>query len=560
MKSAPLTPASAIPRMIHQTWKTAEVPPRFLGFVESWKRHHPGWTYKLWTDADNDAFVLKHAPEFLATFRGYRSGIERADAIRYLLLLHEGGVYADLDFECLAPLDSVLQGHRLVLGTEPHIHAHRLHGRTRLVCNAVMAAAPGHPFWPHLLKELVARAASSRGGDPVESTGPKVLDDALGTWRGEAVFVTNPDVFYPLPDVESPSLQLSAKERTYFRTMAEHRTYPKQTVAVHHWSHTWIKAQGFREQKNRLLGRMTEWVMALRGRITIDEVLRPERYGVAFPEEAFRPRPERVSAYEAELAQAKLIGRERRIVFAVLVHNRIDLIPVLRRRIEHLGESFADWSIVVYGLDSTDGTAEALKSWAEQEPRVILPATVTLEATGIARIAMLRNCLLDSAEMLADVDAVVMLDGDLAGPVSRDGLVRAVARLGQADRTACVSAYGVNNYVGLDRPVPFVGFAYYDTFAFRVEHQERRGDWDVRSRFFDVRRGDSPIAVDSAFGGCAVYDANAARGLRYETSGDDCEHVSLHRRLRQLGFVVLVDPSFLLLSGRQGHHEGVETL
>jgi hypothetical protein len=43
----------AIPRIIHQTWKTADVPPRFAAWRESWARLHPGWQHRLWTDEDN---------------------------------------------------------------------------------------------------------------------------------------------------------------------------------------------------------------------------------------------------------------------------------------------------------------------------------------------------------------------------------------------------------------------------------------------------------------------------------------------------------------------------
>jgi mannosyltransferase OCH1-like enzyme len=68
---------SAIPRILHQTWKTREVPERFRGYVASWRRHHPDWEYRLWTDADNDDFIRTRYPDFLGTFRASTSTSSR---------------------------------------------------------------------------------------------------------------------------------------------------------------------------------------------------------------------------------------------------------------------------------------------------------------------------------------------------------------------------------------------------------------------------------------------------------------------------------------------------
>lgn len=41
-----------VPSLLHQTWQTALVPERWLEAQRSCIKQHPGWTYKLWTDAD----------------------------------------------------------------------------------------------------------------------------------------------------------------------------------------------------------------------------------------------------------------------------------------------------------------------------------------------------------------------------------------------------------------------------------------------------------------------------------------------------------------------------
>lgn len=62
----------------------------------------------LWTDSSSRQFVAENYPWFLDTFDSYRYNIQRADAIRYFVLYHYGGVYIDLDIGCLKPVDPLL--------------------------------------------------------------------------------------------------------------------------------------------------------------------------------------------------------------------------------------------------------------------------------------------------------------------------------------------------------------------------------------------------------------------------------------------------------------------
>lgn len=90
-----------IPRIIHQTWKTKDVPSPLDQLPQTWKEYLPNWEYILWTDEMNREFVCKHFPDFLEKYDTYPCNIQRADAIRYLLLKVYGGLYVDMDFECL---------------------------------------------------------------------------------------------------------------------------------------------------------------------------------------------------------------------------------------------------------------------------------------------------------------------------------------------------------------------------------------------------------------------------------------------------------------------------
>src|SRR5688572_47525 len=131
--------SAGIPRVLHQTWKDAAVPAEWSEFQSSWRRHHPDWAYRLWTDEDLLRFVETRFPHFIATYTAYSYQIQRVDAARYLILFHEGGVYADLDMECLRPVDALLAERDFAIAQEPAIHAQWI-GAERMLCNAFMAS------------------------------------------------------------------------------------------------------------------------------------------------------------------------------------------------------------------------------------------------------------------------------------------------------------------------------------------------------------------------------------------------------------------------------------
>lgn len=52
-----------IPKIIHQTWKTKELPTDVKNWHLKIKELHPGWDVRLWTDEDNLALVKEHFPQ-----------------------------------------------------------------------------------------------------------------------------------------------------------------------------------------------------------------------------------------------------------------------------------------------------------------------------------------------------------------------------------------------------------------------------------------------------------------------------------------------------------------
>jgi hypothetical protein len=81
----------------------------------------------------------------------------------------------------------------------------------------------------------------------------------------------------------------------------------------------------------------------------------------------------------------------------------------------------------------------------------------------------------------------------------------------------------------------------------RVGHDEPHHNDEINALRF--RRGVPLQPVWSCFGGLGVYRMECLRAAEY--SGEDCEHVYLHRKLRQAGFTRLfLNPSQITLYDR----------
>ena len=100
---------------------------------------------QLHTDEDNRAFIAREFPAYLGMYDSYDVHIKRVDAVRYFYLYRYGGVYMDLDFACLRPLERLpLQdGQALFSFQYPDSIKDSKPGS---VANNFIAAPPGHPL------------------------------------------------------------------------------------------------------------------------------------------------------------------------------------------------------------------------------------------------------------------------------------------------------------------------------------------------------------------------------------------------------------------------------
>lgn len=194
---------------------------------------HPGWEYRFWTDDLLLDFVTEHYAQFLPVFISYQRPVMRADAARYLLLHHYGGVYADIDVECVQNHDRFLENNKLMLPLEPLTHltvgAVAKAGLKRLVGNAWMASEPGNPFWHLVIQELFLRQSED---DPLIATGPIMLTQLINRSEGQLdISLISRSVVYPASKFDRGWLA--------FRKIGSPHWFSEDTLAIHYWDGTW---------------------------------------------------------------------------------------------------------------------------------------------------------------------------------------------------------------------------------------------------------------------------------------------------------------------------------
>jgi inositol phosphorylceramide mannosyltransferase catalytic subunit len=167
-----------IPRVFHQIWLGPNpLPDQFAAYQRSWLDHHPGWELRMWTEENVPRDLRRRE-----VFDRLRVPAERADILRLELLWRFGGVYMDVDFECLRSIE-------LLIDDVDFFTADLERGR---VNNALIGSVAGHPILDRALDEV--RPREFHGYDK-EATGPLFFDRLVKEYPEVKVF--SKEIFYP---------------------------------------------------------------------------------------------------------------------------------------------------------------------------------------------------------------------------------------------------------------------------------------------------------------------------------------------------------------------------
>jgi len=200
-----------IPRHIHMTWKTEQMPK--WSYHKLWQSMNPDYKFSLWTDAKIVTFLSTHHPRFTPLLSKL-SNIEKADLIRYAVLYTYGGVYADLDAKLLKKIDDWAKVYPLpntttaLIGIEAFLKDDRERAlvsfaRIHQYCQWTMMCAPRHPLMLgvlNLIHSTVSGKIVSHFGSRwrvLDTTGPGVFSDGVEAFLNSTDRESYPTIVVP---------------------------------------------------------------------------------------------------------------------------------------------------------------------------------------------------------------------------------------------------------------------------------------------------------------------------------------------------------------------------
>lgn len=248
-----------IPKVFHYIWLGKKLPEQYKPFLDSWFKYHPDWTYVFWVDNPENYYLgeLKDFDfdglnKFLDSnnvdtkrivldvknlafdnkkfFDETRNYGQRSDILRWEILYRLGGVYIDVDFECIKPLDMLHYMYDFYTGIQP------LDTSFIQLGAALLGARPNHP----ILKKCVETIKDDwHYQQIVLSTGPLHFTKAFCESVNENNFINialPASYFYPCGYEEQ-----KLPRKNWIRPEA---------FAAHHWAGSWLKPEGWDPKGN----------------------------------------------------------------------------------------------------------------------------------------------------------------------------------------------------------------------------------------------------------------------------------------------------------------------
>jgi hypothetical protein len=296
------------------------------------------------------------------------------------------------------------------------------------------------------------------------------------------------------------------------------------------------------------------------------EPLKPKTY-TDFPEDIFAIEKNKEALYKYKIKAGQETCKQKTIIFCGICRNVGEVLERNILRLHRTGKMFKDYHIFLYENDSSDNTVAILNKYKSDKLHFISTTRDdknyrqdldngkdTWHYNRCKILAECRNYYMDYMKDL-DYDLACMVDIDLKGGWSYEGINHGVYTLFSDEANACVSSYGVltekTNTLTLEESDKSQ-YLMYDSFAFRpvgVEslHLLRTPSYN----YIVLNRGDDPIKVWSNFGGMAIYKKSLINNLRYgakewKTGYVDPDHVVFHRELSKLKYNIILDPSMIV--------------
>ena len=221
---------SKIPSHIHQIWVGPRaLPKQAIQASHTWKQIHPTYRYTLHRNRGCNNVVSKYYPEYLELYNSLVLPVQKADLLRYMIIHHYGGYYADTDTTSVRPLDTVVAASdRCILGLD------QTQSDSPEYLQWFFGAEPRHPLMIEILRVIQER-------NRIQPCTPDACrDDKYTLWLTGPLAFTEGVIRYQSMFPETP---LTIYDECVFGNYRVHYDPHCRSTAVllHHYDGSWKK-------------------------------------------------------------------------------------------------------------------------------------------------------------------------------------------------------------------------------------------------------------------------------------------------------------------------------
>lgn len=240
-----------IPFITHMIWSGIAFPKKYHLFRKSWLEKQPHWTHIFWVD-NQENYIFGDYLEDISSLKddllnGKYAGKtividfrklqlynqkfydcannvgEKTDILKYELVYLFGGVYIDIDFECINALDVLNKKYDFYVGIQPL-------DETLALGAALFAGLPGDPILKYSIDTI---KNDNHKKTVIERTGPIHFTQSFWTLAEKVpgkVIAFPASYFYPI-----------GIRKKHLRRSQVLQLLKSESFALHHWAGSWIE-------------------------------------------------------------------------------------------------------------------------------------------------------------------------------------------------------------------------------------------------------------------------------------------------------------------------------
>lgn len=186
-----------IPKIIHQIWYQGEsnIPQEYVYYSKTWKSKNKDYEWLLWSEHDILQLIEVKFPEYLEFFNSLPEMIQKIDFAKYCIIYTYGGVYVDMDSECLKSIDGLFGEKKIYfVDLDTDIFEKIITNYYgNLYNNGWFASVKHHKVWKLIIKRITQENFEKQWyettvGFIFRTTGPKIMSEVINNLPAKQSF------------------------------------------------------------------------------------------------------------------------------------------------------------------------------------------------------------------------------------------------------------------------------------------------------------------------------------------------------------------------------------